>query len=951
MRCWKTIALMIFLVFTSATGVLANGDDEPELIVRPESLFFRQTGTTPPPPQHIFVYAKTSTIVSSGRGQFRFSSLEEFLAAVEPSPLAFPFTAEAITTVGNWLSVEPNAGTGPTMLTVSVNTAGLAVGEYSGEIIITSPELDDSPEKVKVELRIGRPGVGALIVRPRVLEFKVVEGGPAPVSRRLHIFNTGGEDFEWTAVASVLTPPGVEWLTVSPASGMGDSVIEVTVDPVLLEGQSLDEFEGEIAITSGSRTVRVEVELEFKGARPPRLVIRPRAFNFIIEPNEDPNDEESLEPKVLRIRNAGSGTLEWSAMTSVETLDGGTWLSIEPDAGTGEGEVEIATDPTGLPPGMYSGEVTVTAGEDSQRARVFLRILGPAEPRVRVRPKALQFSVAEGTVSPESRTLAVKSEAAGLTFTVTAATALGGDWLSITPDSGAVPGEITVAVISEVALALERGVYTGNIEITVPGAAKEVHNVHVALKVFGAEDTPRLKLRPGGMAFVAVEGGAKPEAKEVELEPKGAASIAWDAAATTVSGGDWLTVSSASGTAPVEAAVSVDITGLAAGVYSGSVVFTPVAESGASPVTLVVKLIVRAEVIIATARVQPRAAIFPFAPLVPLFTEPEGGFITQADLPMNIGVLLLDAGGTLVAGATVVVSSSNTEPDLVLEDLGGGEYAALFRALSSGPLTLTGSAQVLGVQSPSFAVSGDMEASSGFSAVIFPEGAVNTASFAASPTPLAPGALMSLFGTGLAGTGGVASSIPLPLSLGGVSVSIGGFSTPLLAAVGGHTDQINLQVPFELDGLSQAEVVVNNNGVLSAPETIALGPAVPALFTLSQTGAGSGAIFHGDFALVDASNPAAAGEVILLFATGLGVVEPPVSTGDAADGLTTVSGSVQVNIGGQPATVDFAGMAPGFVGLYQINVRVPAGIPAGEVPVEISVDGILSTGSGTVAVR
>ena len=210
---------------------------------------------------------------------------------------------------------------------------------------------------------------------------------------------------------------------------------------------------------------------------------------------------------------------------------------------------------------------------------------------------------------------------------------------------------------------------------------------------------------------------------------------------------------------------------------------------------------------------------------------------------------------------------------------------------------------------------------------------------------------MSLFGTGLAGSGGLATSIPLPQSLGGVSVSIGGFSAPLLAAVRGNTDQINLQVPFELDGLSQAEVLVNNNGVLSAPETIALGPAVPALFTLSQTGQGSGAIFHSNFAPVNASNPAAAGEVIVLYATGLGAVDPAVETGNATDGLTTVTGNVQVNIGGQPATVDFAGMAPGFVGLYQINVRVPAGIPSGEVPVEISVDGILSTGSATVAVR
>ena len=146
-------------------------------------------------------------------------------------------------------------------------------------------------------------------------------------------------------------------------------------------------------------------------------------------------------------------------------------------------------------------------------------------------------------------------------------------------------------------------------------------------------------------------------------------------------------------------------------------------------------------------------------------------------------------------------------------------------------------------------------------------------------------------------------------------------------------------------------MVVNNNGVLSLPETIALGPAVPALFTFSQTGSGPGAILHADFRAVTAGSPAVAGEVVLLYATGLGAVDPAVGSGRATTSLTRVIGNIQVSIGGLPGEVQYGGLAPGFVGLYQINVKVPAGIPLGDALVVLTVDGTPATGRATMAAR
>ena len=222
---------------------------------------------------------------------------------------------------------------------------------------------------------------------------------------------------------------------------------------------------------------------------------------------------------------------------------------------------------------------------------------------------------------------------------------------------------------------------------------------------------------------------------------------------------------------------------------------------------------------------------------------------------------------------------------------------------------------------------------------------VNAASLAALANP-SPGSVVSIFGSGLATGLVVADGPSLPTSLGGVSVTFDGLTAPLYFVSPG---QINAQVPFELTGAT-AQVVVNNSGSRSEPRSLTLALLDPAIYSLGQAGPGQGAILianstvvAGPVGSVPGARPARPGESIVIYANGLGAVTPPIGNGVnscggpcAPDGsnltlrrvVTTPSvfiGDVEI-----PARdILFAGLAPQFVGLYQVNVTLPANVPIG----------------------
>jgi uncharacterized protein (TIGR03437 family) len=225
---------------------------------------------------------------------------------------------------------------------------------------------------------------------------------------------------------------------------------------------------------------------------------------------------------------------------------------------------------------------------------------------------------------------------------------------------------------------------------------------------------------------------------------------------------------------------------------------------------------------------------------------------------------------------------------------------------------------------------------------VSPGGTVNAASIAVGPSTVVAGSLVSIFGTHLANETAGAVTLPLPKSLGGVRVLMDDIVLPLLTV---SPLQINAQVPVELSGRSFANLTVRLNGVTSSSTTVLLSPAAPGIFTVERSGRGPGVVVHAsDFSLVTAQRPARAGEFLSVFATGLGATTPSVASGSPASSTTLAVTRIAptATIAGITAPVRFSGMSPGFVGLYQVNLEVPAGLPNGQQTLILTSNGVNS---------
>jgi len=228
-------------------------------------------------------------------------------------------------------------------------------------------------------------------------------------------------------------------------------------------------------------------------------------------------------------------------------------------------------------------------------------------------------------------------------------------------------------------------------------------------------------------------------------------------------------------------------------------------------------------------------------------------------------------------------------------------------------------------------------------------GVVNGASYKA---PVAPGSIASVFGTFFLTSPSIDTSLPLETSLQTLSFQFsGGTAAPLYSVSGG---QVNLQVPWELTGQSTATLAATLNSTTGATQTVSVAAFAPAIFTTNAQGTGPGAILDSSYHLVDSSNPATAGKTIIsIYCTGLGAVTNQPATGSPGPSspLAETTTTPTVTIGGVTENASFSGLAPGFVGLYQVNALVPGGVAAGSaVPVTISIGGVTSN-TATIVVQ
>jgi uncharacterized protein (TIGR03437 family) len=195
-------------------------------------------------------------------------------------------------------------------------------------------------------------------------------------------------------------------------------------------------------------------------------------------------------------------------------------------------------------------------------------------------------------------------------------------------------------------------------------------------------------------------------------------------------------------------------------------------------------------------------------------------------------------------------------------------------------------------------------------------GVANGASF---DTTASPGCIVSIFGTSLARSTLAASSLPLPRTLAGTVVRVGTQEAPLYYVSPG---QINIQLPFEVAPGTVSLSVTTPDGT-SRPWTLEVTAVAPAIFLLNPAEPGKALYFNSRFEIAP---PVAPGDGVILYAVGLGRTEPPVASGAGgatAEPLSRLNPLPEVFIGRSKGSVAFAGMAPGFAGVYQLNVVVP----------------------------
>ena len=220
-------------------------------------------------------------------------------------------------------------------------------------------------------------------------------------------------------------------------------------------------------------------------------------------------------------------------------------------------------------------------------------------------------------------------------------------------------------------------------------------------------------------------------------------------------------------------------------------------------------------------------------------------------------------------------------------------------------------------------------------------GVVNSASFVRG---LVPGSLATVFAAGVLDTPGIlaASATPLATSLGGVSVTIGGVPAPvhIVANVAGR-EQVNFQVPFEIQGRSNAAMIVSRDGQSSAEATVPVLDLQPAMYS---SGTNAIVVHNADYMLVNPDRPLVPGEYAFVYAAGLGRVanQPPTGAAAVPSPLASVIAGVRVALAGIACDVQFAGLAPALVGVYQVNFRVPPNVPSGTQDLALSADGSMS---------
>jgi len=771
--------------------------------------------------------------------------------------------------------------------------------------------------------------LGPIAVDQAAVSFTSDGPGAAPEPQVVSVTSAApGVPFNF----SVASDSG-NWLRVTASSQVAPALLRLTPETA---GLPPGGYRATVTISSdasSNRSVAVQVGLIVGAGQGARLVVQPAGLRFQV-----PRDFAAGRQQAIIVRNPSASSRSFTA--SASTLSGGNWLSVTPARGSSAGNAPVyltaSAVPGALPGGVYRGQITLT--DDAGSPPVVLPVtltVGATLERIDSSPAGLTFHAVSGGPLPSPQRLPVlASTGTGYFWESQASTVAGGNWLSLVNPSNASrrgePGSVDVRVNT---VDLPPDIYFGDIRLASNGADNSPRLVSVALQVQRPDTPMPLEIPGSALIFVAQPGGASPPLQTLPLRNISRAPVQVDF--QFIGDSRHFTVSSDSPRTVLAGEsrriqVTANAAGLAPSTYRGQIAI----QSSTDPRVRLVELVLV---------VLPQAGACRPSRLTPVITSIPEGFRATGGLTVPVEVRVFDdCGAPLQSGSVVATFSNAASPENLVHAADGrwtGSWTPLLPASFPGG---AGAIVTVRAEDPDRALSGSVSVAGSVAAnpgvPVIAEVTGVTALRAGSP--LAPGGLFSIFGQALSDRQLISPGAPAA-PLGPTRVTLGGRDLPLFFTSG---NQVNGVLGFDLTPGFPQQMAAWQGSRRSAYFDIPIAPAAPAVF----------AVLNPDGTVADRNTPAERGAVVVIYCEGLGSVNQPLAPGQLApaDPLAQLTSTLQVTIGGAPAEVAFAGLSPGYAGVYQINVTVPPASATGEaVPLGISVAGQPLVAPATLAVR
>ena len=845
-------------------------------------------------------------------GTFPAAQTVNFTNTDSSAPLNFSLTPST-NSGGNWLFVTPLTANTPQSITIAANPGGLPPGTYTGNIAVTSANAVNFTQNIAITLTVSATPLLTLSTPPAPFNFQT--GTAPPAGRTVQLGSTGGSlSFSVTTATST-----GNWLVVGPTLGVTPATLTVGVNPTGLQAGT---YTGVVTVTApGASNSPQSFTVTLSVNTVAILAVSPQSLIFSYQIGTG----LSVFTQSISI-TAGGASVPVTVAPATATC--GNWLQVFQSSAVTPTAVSVGVNTAGLTlPQVCSGTLNISAATGLIQVPVTLNISN--NPLLVVSPLALNFTVPfEGQISSTQAIALSATDGSAITFNASSTTTTGGSWLTAGPTQGTTPVNITVAVS---AFGLNPGNYTGAVTIISPGLPGPL-SVPVNLTVTAVTTAIAT---PTALSFTSPQGGTPPSSQNLTITTTGG-SFGFTATPLTSGGLGWLQVAPAGGSTPSTLSISVNPTGLATGTYGGSI---SIAIPGSSNNPLVVPVTLT---IVTAQGISASPGSFVFNYVIGTVTNPgsQALIITGTGGPVSFTASASTTGG----GNWLSISqSSGTTPQSIAlnvnpSGLTPGTYTGQVSVVAPGilgspiivPVTLT-------IQpSPGPSLAGLANAASG-----------GRGAFSAGEIVTAAG---SVLGPAAPATFTVNAQGNVDTQLAGTRLLFDGFPSAILYTSQG---QVNAIVPYEVAGRQLVQVQAEYQGQRSQAVTISMVTAAPGIFTANSSGTGQGAILNQDSSINSSSNRAGKGTVVQIFATGEGQTDPPGVTGAVTRTvLRKPLREVTATVGGIPAEVTYAGSAPGAVlGLFQVNVKIPESAPSGpDVPVVISVGGVSSQGSVTVAI-